>query len=409
MMNILIVADVGLGKNGWLHVGDEAMFLRNYYELRKHHPQARLTLLSRSKSHQGLKVDEIINDFFFVRSKFRLLFFLGFILRVWLLKRFNLSLSSDLKVAIKAVSGQDAVLISGGGNLNSLFPEYLYNRTAITWLAKAFNIPVVASGQTLGPIKGWQDKMLLRFFLAKADALMLRDKNDSIRHIPTKYLSKIFFSLDDAYFLESKNVPWMESLILGDSLNIGLSLRDWDSQDVYKTVKTALIQLRKLLKGNIRLFLIPHIIDQNDNGDLSIMCQHFGSLEGFEVKSLDYQLLSSYDFQPEEIIHLVTGKIDLVISSRYHGVVFALSQNVPVIGVFENEYYRRKVVGVYENLGLNTNEYSVDISHPQSQPRLNSLVSEFAQMKDTITQKNQEVSQKRKDFINLFNEKTEGV
>ncbi|HMO11364.1 MAG TPA: polysaccharide pyruvyl transferase family protein, partial [Actinotalea sp.] len=52
---------------------------------------------------------------------------------------------------IHSVADSDAVLITGGGNLNSVWPEHIYERAALARLAAAFARPLVVTGQTVGP------------------------------------------------------------------------------------------------------------------------------------------------------------------------------------------------------------------------------------------------------------------
>ena len=55
------------------------------------------------------------------------------------------------RTLVHAVAASDAVLVAGGGNLSSSWPDRLYERVAVLLLAQRFGVPAVVSGQTIGP------------------------------------------------------------------------------------------------------------------------------------------------------------------------------------------------------------------------------------------------------------------
>lgn len=88
--------------------------------------------------------------------------------------------SDPLFAWIEALRGVDAVLVAGGGNMNSEFGWLLYERAAVVRVARHLNKPVVLSGQTLGPCLSPADREVLRETLEKATLVGLRDP-DSYR------------------------------------------------------------------------------------------------------------------------------------------------------------------------------------------------------------------------------------
>ncbi len=47
------------------------------------------------------------------------------------------------------------------------------------------------------------------------------------------------------------------------------------------------------------------------------------------------------------IVKGITSKMDILLSTRYHGLVFALSSGVPVIAINYDQYYRTKNNGAF--------------------------------------------------------------
>lgn len=76
---------------------------------------------------------------------------------------------------IEALRGVDALLIGGGGNLNSRYGWLLFERAAAVEIARSLGIPVVISGQTLGPELSAQDRPVLARMLETAVLVGLRD------------------------------------------------------------------------------------------------------------------------------------------------------------------------------------------------------------------------------------------
>ena len=69
---------------------------------------------------------------------------------------------------VRAVATADAVLISGGGNLNSRFGWLLYERAAVALVAEYASVPLFVTGQSLGPTLTERDAQTLERMLRSA-------------------------------------------------------------------------------------------------------------------------------------------------------------------------------------------------------------------------------------------------
>lgn len=76
---------------------------------------------------------------------------------------------------IEALRGVDALLIAGGGNLNSRYGWLLSERAVAVEIARSLGLPVVISGQTLGPELSARDRPVLARMLEAAVLVGLRD------------------------------------------------------------------------------------------------------------------------------------------------------------------------------------------------------------------------------------------
>lgn len=76
-----------------------------------------------------------------------------------------------------SIAAMDAVLISGGGNLNSRFGWLLYERAAVALVAEYTGVPLFVTGQSLGPTLTERDAQTLERMLRSARSVSVREEN----------------------------------------------------------------------------------------------------------------------------------------------------------------------------------------------------------------------------------------
>ena len=55
------------------------------------------------------------------------------------------------------------------------------------------------------------------------------------------------------------------------------------------------------------------------------------------------------------------SQFDVMVSARYHGCVFAVSQQIPVMALYYEEYWKQKNQGVLSMFGLENLTYHIDV------------------------------------------------
>ena len=73
----------------------------------------------------------------------------------------------------------DLLFNVGGGNINSVIPAELYRKCTMHLAARAVGIPVVISGQTIGPFTRRTDRLMARMALNGVRMITLRDRGTS--------------------------------------------------------------------------------------------------------------------------------------------------------------------------------------------------------------------------------------
>lgn len=76
-----------------------------------------------------------------------------------------------------SIATMDAVVISGGGNLNSRFGWLLYERAAVALVAEYAGVPLFVTGQSLGPTLTERDAQTLECMLGSARSVSVREEN----------------------------------------------------------------------------------------------------------------------------------------------------------------------------------------------------------------------------------------
>jgi polysaccharide pyruvyl transferase WcaK-like protein len=77
----------------------------------------------------------------------------------------------------------------------------------------------------------------------------------------------------------------------------------------------------------------------------------------------------------------IVSQLDMLITSRYHGCVFGASQGIPTIGLYSEEYWKNKNMGVLEMFGCKNAVFSIcDIQSSNMEDK----ISEFLLTPDFI-------------------------
>ncbi len=289
-------------------------------------PANKVTILSWKRKYKHVKTQT-----HFVWPTKRLisrLYFPWYLSKVllWRVFKVNFLTPTELKF-INLIDAQDRVHFAGGGNITSLFPAWLSYCMFIVITSRILGKKIILTSQTVGPFK-LVDKIIVGLVLNLADFIGLRQ--DIRLHNPLKelfiFLPKSVSMLDTAYQIGAKaKKP-------NQVKRIGLSIHEWANFGEEERAGL-ILKIKKTLRINNRVIFveIPHII----------------SSRGETWKN----------------IRTKTGKVDLLITSRYHGAVFALSQNVPCIALIPDEYYQIKIMGllhaVYKDTDLSN--YYIDL------------------------------------------------
>jgi polysaccharide pyruvyl transferase WcaK-like protein len=265
-----------------------------------------------------------------------------------LLATFHADLDS-VHPAARAALSCDALIISGGGNLCSIWPHQIYERLAMARFASAKGTPVIILGQTLGPDLGARERELLTELLQLSAWTGLRETYSySLALELGADPETLSYQLDDAAFLApmpSKTdgfIPSERPWIAVTVHPIGASVID------NSVVASLAASLRTVAKAaEAELVFLPHVDFPRETGGVG---------DGAFGQAIDRALDGNPPLRIQPVLPApqtlwLTQQASLVISTRYHPLVFALAGAVPAVGLWTDEYTRRKLRGAFIHAG----------------------------------------------------------
>ncbi|MBN9387258.1 MAG: polysaccharide pyruvyl transferase family protein [Chloroflexi bacterium] len=362
-MNFVMIADLNDLAN--FHVGDEAMFEANLTCFRNLFPGADFTVLSQNPAFTAR------------RYNVKTLPYFGFslqpgesaqrkVLLQTILDQAKISakgengrkISSSWQPVFESLKSCDALIISGGGNISSTWPHHLYERVALIKIAALYGKPSIVTGQTFGPDFTPEDRALLKETLPLARLVGVREKAsyEICRELGLP-ASKILYQLDDAAFFSPKppqveTDPALAKLLATGKPWLAITIHhftDFETELGQKKLKAIAGQILKISRDtNTQPVFLSHaavtpgfdtLPDEAVGQRLARLLEPTVGMPVLGIKS------------PGEVAWL-TGQAALVISTRYHPLVFGLAAGVPVLGIYVDPYTEIKLRGALEHARL---------------------------------------------------------
>jgi len=354
----VIVGDIGGA--AWYHVGDEAMLAANISWLRRLRPGLVLTAISGDPTWtaEHYRVNAVPQIGFATKGVDLARLWTDIHRNVELLKISDpIALAGTGAEVITAIANADAVIVSGGGNLCSFWPAHVYDRMAIVRIAHAFNKRILVIGQTIGPNLDFPQRQLLERTLSLADVVGVREVY-SASLVESLGIDKhlILNQLDDAWFLSSTAPTLIPSFLKKSRPWIGLTFAPFSNSTLTDNSLRALVEQLSTIADmtGAELVFMPHWAAPPHCNSDSSLAQRIIDLLGERISAV---LLPIYT---AEEACWVTRQASMIVSSRYHPIVFGLSGHVPCFGIYSNEYTRVRQMGALRH--ANQEEWAMDLS-----------------------------------------------
>ena len=251
-----------------------------------------------------------------------------------------------------SIAAMDAVVISGGGNLNSRFGWLLYERAAAVRAAKHAGVPVYVTGQSLGPVLNPEDAQVLERMLRTARSVTVRESSSLAwcreRDIDAR------LSVDDATdYLPASPA---RTLHYAEGVSAGQALDELPERYVCVTVNECTEQQAQQIAclldsmwrehGYAPVFL-SHYGDPQDptNGDIQAHQRIAEQLS----PSTPATLLPILHADQSVTVHRGAA---FTLTSRYHPAVFSAAAGIPVLALVPDAFTQMRVGGALRQYGL---------------------------------------------------------
>lgn len=245
---------------------------------------------------------------------------------------------------LATLRGVDAVLVAGGGNLNSPYGWLLYERLAALLVAHRLGKPAVVTGQTIGPALTETDAAALGRALAGAALVHLREHHsvDLARQLAPGQAA-ILGGLDDA---AGWRLGAPASARSGEPRIVATFAPVRDPQAVDATVRRLAALLDHLAeRAGARVELLPHMATPgHEDGDVGFHAAIVAASTSGRVVAVPLPTA-------EQAADAVVGA-DLVVTSRYHPTVFGATRCVPVFALVPDHYSDVRIDGALTHHGL---------------------------------------------------------
>lgn len=336
-MSIVAIGDIGV-VDGMVHIGDEAMFDEFVTRMRERGADHVIGMSSNPRESATRYGIDAIGQLGFRgldRAEQRD--------RLELVRR---AASGDpvaderVSAVVSAIRSSSGVAITGGGNLASIWPANIAERVGVASIAAICGVPLVVSGQTLGPELTPADVDSVGALLRSAALVGVREAASfavaTRMGVDPALLEQ---TVDDASFLGHPGGPTGDHLAVTLSSHLGGIDRE-----------TALDAIAALLDRTVAA-----------TGLRVVFVCHFGSLRPEEIRGDAVLHHAVGRRMTASVVHAPVGDAAsaaalartaaLVISSRYHPVVFAVSSGVPAVGISVDDYTSVKLTGALGNFG----------------------------------------------------------
>ena len=251
-----------------------------------------------------------------------------------------------------SIAAMDAVVVSGGGNLNSRYGWLLYERAAAVRAAEHAGVPVYVTGQSLGPVLNPEDAQVLERMLRTARSVTVRESSSLTwcreRGIDAR------LSVDDAtdYLAASpaRTLRYAEGISAGQMLNklpehyVCVTVNECTDQQAQ--------QIARLLDNMWR-----------EHGYAPVFLSHFGDPQNPESGDIQVHQRIAEQLSPSTpaallpILHAdqsitVHCGAAFTLTSRYHPAVFSAAAGIPVLALVPDAFTQMRVGGALRQYGL---------------------------------------------------------
>ncbi len=263
--------------------------------------------------------------------------------------------------AVREELAGSQLFVSGGGGLlqdTTSWRSPLYY-LGLLWMARRRGIPAVALCQGIGPLRrGWLRRLSARVFRS-LDLIVVREEA-SAQLLADMGLPRadIHVAADAAWLMESAPPPEVAALLERESLHlsspmVGVFVRGLStSAELWEAIAAG---LGEFLRRHLARSMFVPLQKPGDTQASQAVMKRLGAPASILAK----------EHSPAALLGL-TGRFDLVVGMRLHGLILAAHAGVPAVGIS----YDPKVAAFLRQAGL---KQGMSVESPRSASLLEAL------------------------------------
>ena len=314
-----------------------------------------------------------------------------------------------IKERIAVFQNIKVAFVKGGGFLHSYggvtdtykIYFFLYHiRLALSFGKKIYVLP-----NSFGPFKAPFVLRMIKNVLQKCECVMSREgiSKEMLENecgVKTHKYQDIAFYLKKDVSFDAERCLMDHGIPIKEKECVGITMRPYrfegmnNGDERYQQYIQALVECIIWLSGHgYYPVLIEHVHSTLEHeNDLSCIKKVVGKLED----SCEYGVFADRSLNCEQL-KSVYGCLKYLIGTRFHSVIFSLSQGVPCIAI---TYGGNKGTGIMADMGLN--QYSVPISDVSGEilvTKFKELIGEKEKVKEILKKKLLEIGRERVEII----------
>lgn len=256
---------------------------------------------------------------------------------------------------VAALSVADAILIAGGGNLNSIGEHHLFERLALARIAEQLGIPLYVTSQTVGPHLRKRDQEIVREIATRARVFGVRESRTAelMRGIAPE--ARIVRTVDDAVLMTPESdaatarTKWsLPAEYIVGSFTFHERTTELDVEEYYRAIARILDGIVRDTNHNV--VLLPHMGTLTDPGHVTADDDAHGHGRILEY-SRSGRIMSLPIMNARELLAVTQGA-KFSVSTRYHPLVFGAALGVPAVGIVHSYYSATRMRGALRNAGM---------------------------------------------------------
>lgn len=314
------------------------------------------------------------------------------------------------KKAYMTIKDCDVCFVKGGGFIHSTGkmtdPYTVYYLLYHVILAQSFSKPVYVMPNSFGPFKGIGVEWLVRRVMNKCKIVAVRESisKEMVEKIGVKTI--LMPDLGFALSKSSNQFPEIEKIkdCNPEKKLVAITARPYrfpnsnNPEEKYKEYIDNMVLFSKWLfeNGCLPVFVDHTLSNTTHERDFSCIQEIVSKL-----KDREYLIISNEDYNCKDL-KAIYGEFDYVIGTRFHSVIFALSENIPSLAI---TYGGNKGQGIMRDLGLS--EYAIPMSELKADRAIQSfkrLVQNEEQVRNVLKRNKEYVEQKHTDLVNIIKE-----